>query len=132
VMRDRYKGRQPAIIGEELVRDNASEEFMLKDNQVIERELANADFSVELLAQEMLMSRSSLYARFREVSGGQSVGQYIADYRMRRAKELLTGTRLPLSEIAIMLGYSSQRYFSSAFKQRAGVTPSAFRASGGK
>ncbi|MDE6126432.1 MAG: response regulator, partial [Muribaculaceae bacterium] len=34
VMRDRYKGRQPAIIGEELVRDNASEEFMLKVNQV--------------------------------------------------------------------------------------------------
>lgn len=131
VMRDRYKGQAPAMIAEERVRDNASEEFLLKVNQVIEKELSNADFSVELLAHEMLISRSSLYARFREVSGGQSVGQYIADYRMRRAKELLAGTRLPLSEIASILGYSSQRYFSSAFKQRSGVTPSAFRSSGG-
>lgn len=127
VMRDRYKSQQPAIIDGERVRDNASEEFMMKVNQIIERELPNADFSVETLAQEMLMSRSSLYARFREVSGGQSVGQYVADYRMTRAKELLSGTRLPLSEIAIMLGYSSQRYFSSAFKQRTGMTPSAYR-----
>ena len=132
VMRERYKGQAPAIIAGERVRDNASEEFMRKVNQIIERELPDADFSVEKLAQEMLMSRSSLYARFREVSGGQSVGQYITDYRVSRAKELLTATRLPLSEIAAMLGYSSQRYFSSAFKQRAGQTPSAYRASGGK
>lgn len=132
VMRERYKGQAPAIIAGERVRDNASEEFMRKVNQIIERELPDADFSVEKLAQDMLMSRSSLYARFREVSGGQSVGQYITDYRMSRAKELLTATRLPLSEIAAMLGYSSQRYFSSAFKQRAGQTPSAYRASGGK
>lgn len=127
VMRERYKGPVPDIISKERVRDNASEEFILKVNQIIERQLSNADFSMETLAQEMLMSRSSLYARFREVSGGQSVGQYITDYRMNRAKELLTGTRLPLGEIASMLGYSSQRYFSSAFKQRAGMTPSAFR-----
>lgn len=132
VMRERYKGQAQPIIAEERVRDNASEEFMRKVNQVIERELSNADFSVETLAQEMLMSRSSLYARFREVSGGQSVGQYITDYRMSRAKELLTGTRLPLGEIAIMLGYSSQRYFSSAFKQRTGKTPSAYRTSAGQ
>lgn len=132
VMRERYKGQAPAIIAGERVRDNASEEFMRKVNHIIERELSNADFSVETLAQEMLMSRSSLYARFREVSGGQSVGQYITDYRMSRAKTLLTGTRLPLSEIAAMLGYSSQRYFSSAFKQRAGQTPSAYRSSAGK
>lgn len=130
VMRERYKGQTPTMISEERVRDNASEEFMLKVNQIIERELPNAEFSVEMLAQEMLMSRSSLYARFREVTGGQSVGQYVADYRMTRAKELLTGTRLPLSEIAIMLGYSSQRYFSSAFKQRTGMTPSAYRSNG--
>ncbi len=127
VMRDRYQGQPQTMIAAERARDNASEEFMMKVNQIIERELSNADFSVETLAQEMLMSRSSLYARFRDVSGGQSVGQYVADYRMTRAKKLLSGTRLPLSEIAIILGYSSQRYFSSAFKQRTGMTPSAYR-----
>ncbi len=127
MMRERYKGQHSVTMAEKMAHDNASEEFLRKVNQIIERELANPDFSVEMLAQEMLMSRSSLYSRFREMTGGQSVGQYVSDYRMARAKELLSSTKMPLSEIAAMLGYSSQRYFSAAFKQRTGVTPSTFR-----
>ncbi|MBO5995497.1 MAG: helix-turn-helix domain-containing protein [Firmicutes bacterium] len=58
---------------------------------------------------------------------GQGFTDYINSYRMERARELLTESKLTLSEIAQVVGYSNQQYFSKVFKDITGVTPGYYR-----
>ena len=44
------------------------------------------------------------------------------------AKKMLEETELPISEIALRSGFSSQSHFTTAFRRLAGATPKAFRA----
>lgn len=107
---------------------NADESFMLKIDKIINDNLSNPKFSVDVIVEKTAYSRSALYARFKEITG-QSIGVYIADYRLRRAKELLQSSDMSINEISEALGFSSQRYFSTFFKERTGMSPSAFRQS---
>lgn len=57
----------------------------------------------------------------------QGFTDYINNYRMERARELLKDSELTLSEIAQAVGYSNQQYFSKIFKDITGVTPGYYR-----
>jgi AraC-like DNA-binding protein len=83
-------------------------------------------WTVASLAQSVAMSRSAFAARFAELVG-QPPLQYLTDYRMRKAAELLRGGRAAIKEIAAMVGYDSEAAFSHAFKRVFGVAPGAHR-----
>ena len=58
---------------------------------------------------------------------GMTVFEYLREERMREASRLLGNTRLPVSEIACRVGFSSSANFATAFRERFGMTPTAFR-----
>lgn len=58
---------------------------------------------------------------------GQNLIEYLTDYRMRQAKDLLKDSTLNVNEIADMVGYPDSRYFSKLFKRCIGITPTEFR-----
>jgi AraC family transcriptional regulator len=58
---------------------------------------------------------------------GMTATTYIAERRIERAKKMLEETELPISEIALRSGFSSQSHFTTAFRRLAGATPKAFR-----
>lgn len=58
---------------------------------------------------------------------GMTVFEYLREERMKEASQLLRNTRLSISEIAGRVGFSSSANFATAFKERYGMTPSAFR-----
>lgn len=64
---------------------------------------------------------------FREIMG-QSPRDFIIDARIARARQLLTESPLTVGQVAHVLGYDTLFYFSRQFKQRVGVSPSAYRA----
>lgn len=64
-----------------------------------------------------------LFAR----SEGVSIHEFINNMRMNRAKDLLVGDSLPISEVAELLGYSDVFYFSKKFKLLTGMSPSDYR-----
>lgn len=105
---------------------NADESFLLKIDQIIMSKIQDPDFSVDVLAREMNMSRTVLYSKFKAISGA-TVAAYINDYRLQRARSLLRDTSLTINEISEQVGFSSQRYFSTFFKEHTGMTPTAFR-----
>lgn len=84
------------------------------------------DWTVATLAAEVGMSRSSLSARFSELVG-RSPKQYITDWRMQVAQDLLREPEHSLAEIAVALGYRSEAAFSRAFKRETGLAPSRAR-----
>ncbi len=58
---------------------------------------------------------------------GKGAHQLLEDRLLFEARRLLTETRLPVKDVAEMLGFNSAGYFTRAFQKTAGVTPSAFR-----
>ncbi|MBQ2738285.1 MAG: helix-turn-helix transcriptional regulator [Clostridia bacterium] len=65
----------------------------------------------------------TLFSEVREISPRE----YLENYRIKVAQELLLTTELPLSEISSRCGFSTQQYLTSVFKSRTGMTPTAFR-----
>jgi AraC family transcriptional regulator len=68
------------------------------------------------------------FSRAFKQSMGMTATNYIAGRRIERAKRMLEETELPISEIALRSGFSSQSHFTTAFRRLAGATPKAFRA----
>jgi AraC-like DNA-binding protein len=58
---------------------------------------------------------------------GMSPHQYQLQLLMRRAKELLETTEMPIKDVAFTVGFSDQYYFAKVFKMRAGMTPTQWR-----
>ncbi|HMR18394.1 MAG TPA: helix-turn-helix transcriptional regulator [Sphingobacterium sp.] len=48
------------------------------------------------------------------------------DMRLQRASQVLAEGRCTVSEVAYMVGFSNPKYFSTCFKEKFGMTPSAF------
>ena len=83
-------------------------------------------WTVEDLARETAVSRSSLDARFREVLGLSPI-RYVNAWRMRVAQDLLATTEMTVAAIARRIGYESEEAFSRAFKQAHRQSPSVWR-----
>jgi AraC-like DNA-binding protein len=89
------------------------------------------DHSAEPIDMRALAKRLGLsYSRFRSMfkaHTGAAPHQYQLDIRTNKARDLLTGTNLTITEIADRLGFSSVYYFSRLFKKREGVSPRQYR-----
>lgn len=90
--------------------------------QKIEANLTNPQFGVEELAAAVGMSRSNLHRKLQNATG-QSVSQFIREYRLQKARELLLNEDLTASEVAHQVGFSSATYFSKAYHDYYGYPP---------
>ena len=82
--------------------------------------------TVEEIAEHTGVCRSYLYRMFREVLK-TSPKDYVEEYRIRQACQMLRETELPIASIAHSVGYEDNLYFSKAFKKCKGQTPSEYR-----
>ncbi len=85
-----------------------------------------ADWSLDGLAKEVATSWSVLAERFATLVGMPPM-QYLTQWRMQLASELLTSTRATLAEIAERVGHGSEAAFSRAFKRLVGISPGHWR-----
>jgi AraC-like DNA-binding protein len=90
-------------------------------------ERPEAPWTLERLAHEAGMSRSTLHERFVHFIG-QPPMQYLAQWRMQVASKVLRDTKAKLIEVALGVGYESEAAFSRAFKRAVGVSPREWRA----
>jgi transcriptional regulator GlxA family with amidase domain len=67
------------------------------------------------------------FARAFKQSEGMTPHDYLVQCRVRRAQDLLAGTDLPLSEIALASGFADQSHCARRFREHVGVTPSSYR-----
>lgn len=84
------------------------------------------DISLDTVADVVNLSTSYLSFIFKEISGKNFV-DYVNDFRIEKAKELLDKTSLNISEIAAKVGYNSANNFSKVFKKYVGVAPGQYR-----
>ncbi len=84
--------------------------------------------NVNDVLRHVIVARSTLQLRFRKWLG-KSVHQVIFETRLRRVKQLLAETKLPLGEIARLAGLQYVEHLCVAFKQHTGQTPNEYRQS---
>jgi AraC family transcriptional regulator len=99
-----------------------------KMRRVIEFIEDNLDGDLSLQAMAAEVDISPLYlARAFKAAVGQSPHQYVLLRRIERAKELLRNTDLPVVDVALSSGFSSQSHLSHWFIRQVGVSPAVYR-----
>lgn len=105
--------------------DSIDADFLSTLTAKIEENFANPEFSVDVLAAELGMSRTALYAKIKALSG-ETPNNLIQLTRLKRAAQLLTENHYRVSEICYMVGFSSSSYFAKCFQKQFGMKPSEF------
>jgi two-component system, response regulator YesN len=104
---------------------------ILDIKEYVARHYADKGLSIGKVAGRLTISESYLSKLLRRRLGISFV-EYLSDYRIERARELLASSDMMSYEVAEAVGYPDARYFASIFKRRTGMTPSEYRKSLGK
>ena len=105
-------------------------EFMQKVDTIVNEQMANPEFSVTALSQQLAMSTSTLYRKIKALTGITST-DYIRKIKMQNAARLLQSGRYTVSEVSFKVGINSDKYFRQCFKDEYGVTPAEYVKTGG-
>lgn len=101
-------------------------EFMNQVKKVLEENLTNSDFDVDLFAVKMGMSRSAFFKRMKALTES-SPSDYMKEYKLNHAIELLKNTDMSISDIAYQSGFSDAGYFGKCFRKRYNMSPREFQ-----
>lgn len=97
-------------------------------DEIINEHVSNSEFGLDLLAQEMCMSKSTLNRKIKSATGITPL-EYIRKLKMKHACELLANARLSIAEVAYEIGFNNPKYFTKCFKEIYGMTPSDYQQS---
>lgn len=103
--------------------NEADKQFFDRIIDRLNSNLENEKYTVNELAKDMGMSYSSLYAKFKSITG-VTPQQYMTSHRMLKAEEFLKTGLHSVSEVAYKVGSSSPATFSREFKKYFGYPPS--------
>lgn len=100
-------------------------EFIEKINTVLSTQLADENCSIDLLAEQMCMSRSNFSRKMKALSG-MPPHDYVKSFRLNKAAELIRDG-IQIAKVAEQLGFTSSSYFAKCFKAKFGVLPKDYR-----
>jgi len=120
-----YFSSTPLIHIKSMAYSKADELFLGKLQETIHKNLDNPDLDVEHLAENMNISRPTLYRKIKAISD-LSPNELINLARLKRAAELLNEGVLKIYEISELVGYSSQTHFGRNFSKQFGMSPTEY------
>ncbi|WP_245531748.1 helix-turn-helix domain-containing protein [Anaerophaga thermohalophila] len=100
--------------------------FLKKVMSLVERNVENPDFSVDMISETLGMSSTHLYRKLKAITG-QSTRDIINNYRMQKAANMLKNKDGNITEIMYAVGYTSLSSFSKSFKAKFGVSPKGYK-----
>jgi two-component system response regulator YesN len=96
----------------------------------IEQNYASSGLTVGDIGKAVYLSSTYVSLLFKQETG-QTVGEYLTQVRVDKAKELLRDPQYKFYDICSAIGYTDPSYFTKLFKKATGATPSAYRDSHG-
>lgn len=116
------------VSSDEIPLASVDQQFLEKAIQHIKDHIENISFGVEQLADKMCLSSSQLHRKLQALID-QAPGQLIRNIRLQRAADLIKKNAGTLTDICFQTGFNDQAYFSRAFKNQFGCSPSAYKKS---
>jgi signal transduction histidine kinase/DNA-binding response OmpR family regulator len=124
-LQERYAGIGTLVLTED--KDFHHEDtFMRRIREIMLVNLGDEGFDIHRLSNEMAMSRTQLYRKFRSLTN-MTITEYLRSLRLHRAKELLHDSFLTVAETAYRTGFKNVSHFSRVFKREFGENPSSIR-----
>jgi DNA-binding response OmpR family regulator len=123
-LRERFS-QQVTVNPKEITVTSTDERLLQKALAIMEANMANADFNVEVFSKEIGMSRAQLHRKLTALVG-LSTNEFIRSLRLKRAASLLIQQQGNVSEVAYGVGFSSLNYFTKCFRDYYGQTPSEY------
>ncbi|MBR2237395.1 MAG: helix-turn-helix transcriptional regulator [Prevotella sp.] len=87
----------------------------------------DSDLNRDSLAQMLATNYNAVAAAIRECGEGQTIGDFLDDWRIRHAAQLVAETNNPVGLIAEQSGFSSRSHFNTLFREKFKMTPSEYR-----
>lgn len=109
----------------EITITSVDEQFIQTAIRICEEHMSDPEFSVEVLGQELSLSRTYLYKKLISITG-KGPAEFIRTLRMKRAKQYLEQSQMQMAEIATNLGLSSPKRLTENFKSEYGISPSEY------
>lgn len=88
----------------------------------------DSSLSIKELADHVYLTPTYLSNVFKK-SAGVTIGQYLVDVRIEKAKRLMKEPKLKFYQVASMVGYEDANYFAKIFKKKTNMTPSEYKES---
>lgn len=106
--------------------ENMDDLFLRKFVARIEEVYSDSEFNIEKLSDTLGLSRGHLHRKIKELTGTTPV-DFLRNYRLGKAAQLLKQKQYSVSEIAYQTGFSSPAYFSKCFKVVYNMTPTEYQ-----
>ena len=100
--------------------------FIQDLKELLQENLSDEDFGIAEICDGMHISRMQLHRKLKALCN-LSTTEFVNQYKIKMAKELLGDPNLNISEISYQVGYSDPSYFTRIFTKTAGMSPSDFR-----
>jgi len=104
----------------------ADKDFLEMAEKLIDENLTNSQFGVPDLEKGVGISRMQLYRKLKSIRG-LSANEFIREYRLKKAAQLMQTTELNITEILYEVGFTNRSYFAKCFKEFIGLTPRDFK-----
>lgn len=101
-------------------------QFLSKLKSIILEHLKTDKINVDIVAQHIGMSRSSLYRKITAITGN-NINDYIKKVRIEKACHLIKHENMTISQASYEVGFKSVKYFRKIFKEELGVLPSTYK-----
>lgn len=126
---DRYKGN---LVPEQTASLETYDQKLLKRAiALVEEHITDPQLSVEKLAADMNMSRTSLHRKIKSITGFPP-SELIRSIRLRKAAKLIANRVDTATQIAVRVGFDDYSHFSKAFKKHFGVSPTSYEEQAGQ
>lgn len=99
--------------------------FLNRVRSVVEKNISDENFGMEILAEELMISRSQLHRKIKSLSG-VTTSDFVNLVRIKKAVELITTENYLFNEVAFKVGFGSQSYFTKCFRKVYNVTPKVY------
>lgn len=107
------------------IHNKLDEEFMNKCVEIISNNIEDTEFSVNTLAKELNMSRTSLFTKVKGIID-MTPNDFIKVTRLKRASKMMLEGEYRVTEIGFLVGFSSSSYFAKCFQKQFGMLPTEF------
>ena len=103
--------------------ESADESFLKKAMECVNSHLSDPDFDVPQFADEMSVSKTTLYKKLKSLTG-MSPNSFIRNIRLKASCKIMETHRdIRVSELAYSVGFNDPKYFSICFRREFGMSP---------
>ncbi len=102
------------------------ERFIKQVTNEIEKNIDNSEYTIDILVTSLGMSRTVFFKKIKSLTGLPPV-EFIRDFKLKRAAQLIMTGEFSVKETAFMIGMSDVKYFSKCFKAKFGMNPGEYK-----